>query len=251
MVMKGIDVSHWQGAIDFSKVLAVGYEFVIIKAGGWTASGYKKDACFEQYYADAKAAGLHVGAYFYTSPNFTNKEQGEYEAKLFLDYIAGKQFDFPVYCDVEEVSTATIEGNTAATIGFCETMENANYYVGIYASDISGFAERLDINKLTAYDKWVARYASYPPTYVPEYGMWQYGGSVNYLNTVSVDGVSSVACDQNYCYKDYPVIIKGGHFNGYNGTVKYEIEFSETITDSVLDEIFTKIICAGGTYKEV
>lgn len=251
MTQKGIDVSHWQGDIDFNRVINAGYTFVIIKAGGWTASGYKKDVRFEEYYSAAVAAGMSVGAYFYTSPQFTTREQGEYEAQLFCEYIAGKKFDFPVYCDVEEVATVTKAGNTQATIGFCEYMENKGYYVGIYASDVSGFAERLSVEQLTAYDKWVARYSSNPPSYVTDYGVWQYGGSVNYLNTVSVDGVSSVACDQDYAYKNYPSIIKNARLNGFTGKVKYEIEFSEAISSATLDEIFTKVVCAGGTYKEV
>ena len=79
-------------------------------------------------------------------------------------------------------------------------MESLNYYVGIYGSDISTFHDLLDIDKLSAYDKWVARYGK-EPQYVKHYGMWQ--ASSKGL----VSGVSGY-CDVDYAYIDYPAVIK-------------------------------------------
>lgn len=86
-------------------------------------------------------------------------------------------------------------------------MESWGYYVGIYASDISGFKSRLYLDDLKAYDKWVARYGS-APKYVPSYGMWQYSSSG------SVPGING-RVDMDYSYNDYPSIMKKKHLNGF------------------------------------
>jgi hypothetical protein len=212
---KGIDVSHWQGSIDFAAVKSAGFDFVIIKAGGADA-GYYKDSQFERYYADAVAAGLDVGAYYFTGKAFCTAAQGKIEAQQFLNIVRGKKFSYPLEADIEAVPTsAGRSAITDAAVAFLSTLEQAGYYAGVYASDISGFKERLDDSRLAAYDHWVARYTANGPQYVKEYGLWQYGGSINKLRSVKVAGVSSAACDQNYAYKDYPAIIKAAGLNGY------------------------------------
>ncbi|MBR6385651.1 MAG: hypothetical protein IKS03_05995, partial [Ruminococcus sp.] len=90
----------------------------------------------------------------------TSKADGIADAKRFLEIIKGKTFEYPVYIDLEATSPSNRNGATEACIGFCETMENAGYYCGIYASDVSGFNDRLILSKLDKFDKWVARYGS-------------------------------------------------------------------------------------------
>ena len=212
---KGIDISHWQGNIDFRTVKNNGYNFVMIKAGG-SDDGYYKDSNFETYYLNAKLAGMKVGTYYFTGYNFFTELQGQTEAKKFLELIKGKTFEYPVCVDVEAVSTIRGRDNiTTATIAFCKELEKAGYYATIYASDISGFKSRMNIDRLDCYDKWVAKYSSNPPTYVKNYGIWQYGGSQNYICSPKVQGVSSTVCDQNYSYKDYNNIIKNAGLNGF------------------------------------
>lgn len=114
----------------------------------------------------------------------------------------GKQFEYPIYIDVEDThhQVNNKRGVTDAIIGFCEYLENLGYYVGIYASDISGFQDKMYLNELNAYDKWVARYGS-EPKYVKQYGMWQStsSGRINGYN-------GNLDCD--VAYKDYSSIIK-------------------------------------------
>lgn len=167
----GIDVSRWQGHIDFKKVKDAGISFVIIKAGGSDA-GFYKDRCFEDNYRLAKNYGLKVGAYYYAGPDFVRTVDGIEDAKRFRHIIAGKEFDYPVYIDVEEQPPLKRTGITDATIAFCEFMESYNYYVGIYASDVSGFVERLETDRLKAFDKWVAKYGTTKPK--TKGGVWQY-----------------------------------------------------------------------------
>ena len=97
MAVKGIDVSKWQGDIDFAKVKDSGVEFVIIRAGYGDGN---KDTYFEQNYKNAKAAGLHIGAYWYSYADST--EAAKKEAQAFADILSGKQLDYPVYFDIEE-----------------------------------------------------------------------------------------------------------------------------------------------------
>lgn len=153
----GIDVSKWQGTIDFEKVKEAGYDFVIIKAGG-SDMGFYKDSYFEYNYEHAKAACLHVGAYYFVGPLFYGSEAGHLDALRFLDQIKGKQFELPVFMDIETTQPSRRQEATEAAIAFGDTMEQAGYFIGIYASDISGFRERLDHDALKRFAHWVADY---------------------------------------------------------------------------------------------
>lgn len=215
--MKGIDISKYQAGIDLNNIKNNGYDFVIIRAGytGWGDGESKaKDPNFEEFYSKAKSAGLGVGAYYFTIA--TSYQEGVDEANwLYNNCLKGKQFDYPIYIDVEDdtggkqyLRKAGKDATTQGIKGFCETMENLGYYVGIYASDISGFKDMMNIDELKDYDKWVARYGK-KPEYVTEYGMWQTtsSGKVNGYNG---------NLDLNEAYKDYPSIIKSNGLNGYS-----------------------------------
>lgn len=192
-MMYGIDISHWQGNVDFEKIKTNKFRnmpvsFVMLKAGG-SDNGLYTDSRFKQYYDQAKKAGLHIGAYYFVGNKFWGVDAGVADAKRFIKILNGRSFDMPVVVDVENQSRAKKSEITAATKAFCDTMEQAGYYCSIYASDISGFKETMDVSKLTAYDKWVAKYSTHEPTYVKQYGMWQFGGSVNYLRSPHIIGV--------------------------------------------------------------
>lgn len=230
---KGIDVSHWQGVIDWLSVKESGIEFAILKAGG-SDDGFYTDSTFEQNYKEAKAVGLPVGAYYIVGSLCTSRADGIADAKRFLEIIKGKSFEYPVYIDLESTNPAAKAGATEACIGFCETMEAEGYYCGIYASDVSGFAERLDITKLQKFDKWVARYGS-KPQYVKTYGMWQYS------STGTVSGISG-GVDMDESYMNYPEIIKGAGLNGFK---KPE---PATEPEPAKKTIKTSVIIDGKTY---
>ncbi|MBO7733503.1 MAG: hypothetical protein J6S67_13145 [Methanobrevibacter sp.] len=204
--IKGIDISHWNRVFNFQVVKDSGIDFVIIKAGG-SDKGFYTDRCFNDYYRLAKLAGLHVGAYYFVGKNFISALDGQEDAKRLYRIIQGKTFDYPIYLDLETTAPENKEGATEASIAFCEYLESKGYYVGIYASDISGFKERLDIDKLEAFDKWVARYGK-RPEYVKKYGIWQKSskGEVSGIfGNVDID-ISS---------RDYPSIIMKNHLNGW------------------------------------
>ena len=172
----GIDISHWNKVTDFVQVKNSGVDFCIIKAGG-SDKGFYTDRMFEDYYRLSKLAGLKVGAYYFVGPKFYGNISGELDAKRFHKIIQGKSFDYPVVLDIETTAPAYKELATDACISFCEYMESKGYYVSIYGSDISTFKDRLEIDRLTKYDKWVAKYSKSKPTYVKDYGIWQKSSS--------------------------------------------------------------------------
>ena len=229
MKIKGIDVSRYQGIINWTKVKASDISFAILKAGGSDA-GFYTDSKFEQNYANAKAAGMPVGAYYFVGSGCVSHADGVADAKRFIEILKGKQFEYPVYIDVESTAPSDRQGATKAVIGFCETMEAAGYYCGIYASDISGFVDRLDQSQLKSYDKWVARYGSAPQR-TESYGMWQYSESG------TVPGIPDTV-DMNYCYIDYPTIMKEKGLNGYGTPVQPPIktEVTDTVKIKILIE---------------
>lgn len=225
---KGIDVSRWQGNVDFNKVKKVGYDFVIINAG-YGRYINQKDPYFEQNYKNAKAAGLGVGAYWYSYA--TNASEAKQEAQVFLQAIAGKQFDYPVVYDIEDdkqrgLSNSVIGGMIDA---FCGHLEANGYYACLYS-----YADFLN-NKVPAqckqkYDVWVAAFNINKPPYNGTYGMWQY------TSTGGVSGVNG-NCDCNYAYKDYPSIIKNAGLNKFPKPVtKTEPKKTETKTEPKVEE---------------
>ena len=210
MKTKGIDVSKWQGNIDWTKVKSAGIEFAMLRGGfGKTAS--QIDSKFEQNYRNAKAVGMPVGVYHYSYAKTV--EDAKREAQFCLSYLKGKSFEYPIAFDIEDNSQANLGKSTLTAIAkaFCEEVEKAGYYVCIYAN-LDWLKNRLDMVALSNYDVWVAQWAS-KCTYGGVYGMWQYS------DKGSVNGISGNV-DMDEAYKNYPNIMKT---NGLNGFFKVNI----------------------------
>lgn len=184
-------------------VKAAGHDFVILKAGGSDA-GFYTDRCFAAFYDAARAAGLHVGAYYFVGPDFTSADDGAADAERFIKILGDRVFDMPVYVDVESTRPADRDGVTDATIAFCETMEDAGYFCGIYSSEIAGFRDRLGADRLTDYTWWVACWDGEPDIVHP---MWQYSDNGN---------ISGHTVDLNICFEDFPGLIRDGCYNNYS-----------------------------------
>lgn len=205
--MKIIDISKWQGNnIDWDKVKATGIEGVMLRAGyGRYAS--QKDPTFERNYSECKRVGLAVGAYWYSYA--TTATQTAQEASVFLDVLAGKQFELPVAYDIEYEPGILALNNAQRTElvkTFLSMVEQAGYYGILYAST-DFIKNKLNYNELTRYDVWAAQYGPKCTCPMP-YGMWQY------TSTGKVDGISGNV-DMDTGYKDYPTIIKGAGLNGF------------------------------------
>lgn len=205
---KGIDVSHWQGNINWMAVKDSGIDFAILKAGG-SDKGFYKDKKFEQNYINAKTAGIKVGAYYFVGKLCKSYRDGAADAERFIKMLEGKQFEYPVYIDFEAPDCSSKTGNTDACIGFCETMEKAGFFVGIYASEISGFKDRLEDERLQSYSHWVARYGRKPASISERvFGIWQYSSKGR------VAGISGNV-DMDESYVDFASVIKRRGFNGF------------------------------------
>ncbi len=186
---KGIDVSKFQGDIDWEKVAADGVAFAFVRAGyrGYGSGALVEDAYFAQNVEGAQAAGIAVGVYFYTQA--ITVEEALEEAAMVLELIAPYDLECPVVFDVEYVSgssarmnSLTAEERTAVTLAFCEAIKAAGVEVMIYHNMEVG-AVLLDLTQLTDYAKWLAYYSDdfyYPYAFT----IWQYSESG------SVSGIS-------------------------------------------------------------
>ena len=208
--MRGLDISGYQGGLNLQNVKNSGYSFVILRAGytGYGANRSKNvDGTFSGFYNQAKAIGLPVGAYWYSCAN--SRDTGIAEANFMYDYcLKGKTFEFPIYIDVEDThwQNSNRAGVTDAIIGFCETLENKGFYVGVYAST-SWFYNMIDTGRLNNYTKWVANWSSSKPNF-------KYNGFDLWQNS-SNGYVSGYRVDTNESFIDFPTVIKKAGLNGY------------------------------------
>ena len=172
MALKGIDVSEHQGVIDWTKVAKDGVQFAVIRAG-YGRELSQKDKQFERNYAGAKAAGIQVGAYWYSYAN--SVERGEQEARTCLKVLEGKSFELPIFFDQEyEKSILALSNKTRTDIvlKFLETVKGAGRKVGLYSS--TNFIQtKLQANRLTAYPLWLAEYGA-KLHYTGKVWAWQY-----------------------------------------------------------------------------
>lgn len=207
MSVKVIDVSKHNIVTDWTKVKASGVSGVIIRAG-YGRHISQKDKTFEDYYAGAVKAGLHVGTYWYSYAQ--SAAESKTEAAVFLEAIKGNRFDLPVYFDIEEPSHVALGKTfcTAMVEAFCGTLEAAGYFAGVYSFD-SFFGSNLDESVQKKYSCWVARVENVAPKCCKNYGMHQYTWKG------SVSGISG-SVDISDCYKDFPNIIKRTGLNGYS-----------------------------------
>ena len=172
MRSKGIDVSEHQGVIDWAKVAKDGVQFAVIRAG-YGRELSQKDKQFERNYAGAKAAGIQVGAYWYSYAN--SVERGEQEARTCLKVLEGKCFELPIFFDQEyEKSILALSNKTRTDIvlKFLETVKGAGRKVGLYSST-NFITTKLQANRLTAYPLWLAEYGS-KLHYTGKVWAWQY-----------------------------------------------------------------------------
>lgn len=209
MIKQGIDLSRWNIVTSFDDVKNDGIDFCILRIGG-SNGGFYKDPKFELYYKAAKKAGLKVGCYYDTGKDFISHANGYDAARHMLTLLKDHEFDYPVYADIETVATVHRTGATDAAISFCTALENGGYFSGIYASDISGFKDRLELKRLEGrFSLWVARYGK-KPEYVSDFSMWQKSSKGD------IKGIMTNV-DLNECYVNFPSIIKKAHLNNLGG----------------------------------
>ena len=225
----GIDVSKYNHPIDWKKVKNAGVKFAILRVGFASTSNRHNlylDPYFEEFYRGAKEVGMPVGVYFYSRCN--SIQTARREAEFILNAIKGKQFEYPIWLDVEDITTLNSTSRSALTravVTCLEEIKKAGYYVGIYSGKYI-LRDKLDDEDLKQYDHWIAQYATRSTYTTYKISMWQFGGEVNFLTRKKIPGIGNDVADQNYCYKDYPTIIKNAGLNGFKRNyLKFELPF--------------------------
>ena len=239
--MNGIDVSKHNGAIDWQSVKASGkVDFAILRAG-YGKSISQKDIQFERNYAGAKAVGIPVGSYWYSYA--ITPAEAEAEARAFLQAIAGKQFEFPVYFDIEEKSTLNTGSKNVSAIvkAFCNTMEKAGYWCGVYASR-SHVQTYFDSEIKNRYSMWIAEWGSKLNYSGGEVGMWQKsekGRVIGIAGNVDLDE----------CYVDYPTVIRAAGKNGFSKSVESTASTVATVEPTGKNTLSFTVSIDGKTYS--
>lgn len=222
----GIDVSRYQGNINWSQVAASGKQFAIVRLGSSNNNGPYVDPYFKKNVEGAHSAGMRVGAYYYTYANTRAKVLKELDT--FLPSLAGLKLEYPVFVDVEESSLGSLGRSTLTSlVRFAmDTMYERGFFPGWYT--YTYFVQSyLNPANLEMYPFWIADYRGYVG-YSGAWSMWQYS------STGSVPGISG-ACDLNYAYADYlPQIVAAGK-NGY--TANQTGPLMEEVTGQYIESI--------------
>ena len=194
----GIDVSKWNGNIDWNSVKSSGASYAIIRCGyrGSSTGALITDPKFAANISGANAAGLKVGVYFFTQA--VNEKEAVEEASMVLDLVKKYKISYPIFLDVES-SGGRADGidkgtRTAVCKAFCATIQNSGYTAGVYANK-TWLNSKIDAGALGSYKIWLAQYAA-APSYGGRYNLWQYSSKG------SVPGIKGNV-DMNQSYLGY------------------------------------------------
>lgn len=195
MSYKGIDVSHFQGNIDWNKVKG-NIDFAILRLG-WIGNNnnHTLDTKFETYYNACKSTGIPIGIYVY---NYCNSEDTvKSGAEWTVNQLKDKGIDLPIYIDMEDrfIENLGKDKLTSICIAFNTVIENAGYWAGVYAN-LNWYTNYLNKDTIKArYTTWVAHYGISQDRYVGQYDMLQYS------DTGKISGISGNV-DMDIMYRD-------------------------------------------------
>ena len=242
---KGVDVSYHQHEtnsegeylpLDWVKIKEAGFDFAILRTGymGLGNTGVT-DPVYEMNYRDAREAGLELGAYFFSYAY--SVEDARAEAEFLLTLLDGKTFEYPIYFDIEYTDQKITDNNltradlTNICIEFISTLQENGYYAALYTNNkwLTNYLEADALTELV--DIWYARYTTTQEVvtegvwndgwFGKQMAMWQYSctGVIDGIKFSSKKnkefGTDDVIFDFNYCYKDYPTLIKSLGYNGF------------------------------------
>lgn len=241
MSYNGIDVSTWQGNIDWKKVESSGIDFAMIRASYGTSS---VDNQFYNNMQNISGTNINAGTYHYCYA--LSVDEAEAEAKNFINTIRPYSFSYPVALDIEDSSIMSLGKSTITDIAtrFCNVVQDAGYYVMIY-SNLNWFSNYLDLSQLSQFDIWLAQWAE-NHTFSGDLGMWQYSA------TGSVNGISGNV-DLNISYNDYNSIIESKGLNKVNPNNNDNSEYTlYTVKNGdTLWDIAERFLGNGARYREI
>ncbi len=244
-MFKGIDVSKWNGTVDWKKVKSSGIDFAMIRDGFGKKSPAQVDKKFKENIEGAKNTGINVGVYHYSYAD--SAQDGIDEAQFCLENIRGYQLEYPVVIDMEdkEMLKLSTRQRTDACMAFCNEIEKNGYYAMVYTNKIwlENYLHADEI--LSKYDLWLAQWGGDKPAY--NCGIWQYS------ETGKVDGVNGNV-DLNFAYKDYPYVMKRDGLNGFKRSesspepqyFEYKVQKGDTLWG-----LAKKYLGDGNRYKEI
>lgn len=236
---RGIDVSKWNGKVNFKKVKDAGYNFVMIRLGYGSDKPAQDDKLFAQNVAECEKYGLDWGAYLYSYA--LNVQDAESEAEHAIRILKDYKPTYPIALDMEDADGYKARKGMPSNevlVDICETflnrLEEEGYYVCLYASK-SWLMKQLLSSRLNRFDKWVAQWSE-ECTYKQPYGIWQY------TDKAKLPGDNSGKCfDANVSYKEYPEIIKSNGLNGWSKTQSNKKYITHVVEKGdTLSEIATK-----------
>lgn len=206
-VFRGIDVSKWQGDINWKKVSLAGIDFAMIRS---SFGREHTDEKLESNVQGCEKYGIPYGFYHYTYANSVS--EAKKEARFFLKTIKNYSPDYPVVLDIEEEHFKKMSRSqvTNIIVAFMTELEEAGYYASIY-SYANFFRDCVNMSKINKYDIWIASWGDEEKlnsVYDGHYGMWQYSA------TGKVNGINGEV-DLDYAYKDYPSAIKRNGLNNH------------------------------------
>ena len=204
-VTLGIDVSYFQGNIDWKKVKAAGVKFAILRCGRTRVHSFSigKDEKFEEYVKGAHDAGIKIGVYYFSQA--TSVKEAQQEAKKTLEYINSHRswITLPVFLDIEtgklggkayRINKVSRSQGTKNVLAYSKIIKDAGYEVGYYGNP-NDLADMCDVSQLTGCICWLARWST-STTYSSPYDYWQYSSSGK------VNGISGrVDCNFRYSGK--------------------------------------------------
>lgn len=177
--IKGVDLSKYNGTVDFNKLKESGVGFVMLRLGsrGYGTGKITLDEKFVEYAQNAQIAGIQTGAYFYSQA--VNETEAVEEANYIVGAVSGFNVRYPIAIDIEKVEgdeartdKLTSKERTAVVKSFCETVKGYGYKPIIYATK-EMLVAGLDLEELTDYDVWLSD-DSFPTDYPYRFSMWQY-----------------------------------------------------------------------------
>ena len=244
MEFKGIDVSKWNGNIDWQKVKSEDISFAMIREGYGKKSPAQIDKKFRENINGAKSVGINTGVYHYSYADSTNDAVNE--AQFCLENIEGYTLEYLVVFDIEDKEMLKLNNRQRTDIckAFCEEIEKNGYYAMIYANKnwLDNYLHADEL--LKRFDLWLAQWSADKTAY--SCGIWQYS------STGKIDGISGNV-DLNISYKNYLEIMKNKGLNGFKfsqNTEKNYFEYTIQKGDTLWD-LAQKYLGNGARYEEI
>ena len=244
-MFKGIDISKWNGNINWNEVKKDEAEFAIIREGWGKKSPTQIDKKFKENYEGAKAVGIPIGSYHYSYAD--SVDDAKREAEFCLENIQGMRFEYPIVLDIEDRTMLSLSNRQITDIvkAFCSEIEKSGYYSMFYCSLnwLNNYLIKDEL--LSKYDLWLAQWDVDAPSI--SCGIWQKSDK-GFINGISGN------VDLDIAYKNYPEIMKSKGLNGFSKANNSANTNYFTYTVKKGDTLWTiaqRYLGSGSKYKEI